>query len=282
MSRGCRTVCVYSPEPLAGFWEESKYMPRKDGPDAGRGGQAFRLAANVIAYATGKEPPKQRLTQTKIATDTEADRNPPRGALQPVQLQVPGDAPPAPQALRNLMGHLREAAKLDVVIEKQHLPADHPDLFKFKFLYLHGRKRFAFADDEVQNVRANLQAGGLLLADACCGRPEFDAAFRELMGKMFPTQKLTPIPLDDELFSGGLTGTPLAAVRRRDQAGAAGFRDVPPALEGIKVDDRWVVIYSKYDIGCALENHKSTDCLGHDRDSALRIGTAAVLYALKR
>jgi hypothetical protein len=43
-----------------------------------------------------------------------------------------------------------------------------------------------------------------------------------------------------------------------------------------------VVIYSKYDIGCALEKHQSTDCLGHDYDSAVVLARAAVLYALKR
>ena len=68
------------------------------------------------------------------------------------------------------------------------------------------------------------------------------------------------------------------------EAGAAdnGFKDLPPHLEGIKIDGRWVVVYSKYDIGCALEGHKSTDCLGHTRESALQLATAAVLYALKR
>ena len=62
-----------------------------------------------------------------------------------------------------------------------------------------------------------------------------------------------------------------------------------PALEGIRVwldekhkDYRWVVIYSRYDIGCALEKHQSSDCLGHDYESALRLGSAVVLYALQR
>jgi hypothetical protein len=51
-----------------------------------------------------------------------------------------------------------------------------------------------------------------------------------------------------------------------------------PFLEGIKVDGRWVVIYSKYDLGCALEHNTSSDCVGYDHDSALRIATAAVRY----
>jgi len=53
-------------------------------------------------------------------------------------------------------------------------------------------------------------------------------------------------------------------------------------LEGIQVDGRWVVIYSKYDVGCAIEGHKAADCLGYDKESALRIAAAVVLYSLKR
>ena len=43
-----------------------------------------------------------------------------------------------------------------------------------------------------------------------------------------------------------------------------------------------MVIYSRYDVGCALEKHQSPDCLGHDYASAVRLGKAAVLYALNR
>ena len=60
------------------------------------------------------------------------------------------------------------------------------------------------------------------------------------------------------------------------------LKQAPPDLEGIKFKERWVVIYSKYDIGCALEKHSSPECLGHDPGSALRLARAAVLYGLKQ
>ncbi len=41
-----------------------------------------------------------------------------------------------------------------------------------------------------------------------------------------------------------------------------------PSLEGVKIRDRWVILYSKYDIGCALERHQSLDCLGYHPESA--------------
>lgn len=291
LDRGCRTVLVFSPEPLAGYWEDAKFAPRskpgeKIPPAAGRGDQAFRLGGNIIAYATGMEPPKQRLTVTKLADSSKESDAPPKGFLQPVQVRVPGESAPAPAAMRNLMTHIRETTRVDVTLRTKDLNANNPDLFGYKFLYMHGRKAFTTTDDDADNLKANLQSGGLLLADACCGRPEFDKSFREMVRKMFPDSKLEPIPADDDLYSAKLNGTKIATVKRREKPDGAGpdggFQDLPPKLEGVKLDGRWVIVYSPYDIGCALEGHKATDCLGHTRDSALKLATAAVLYALKR
>ena len=60
-----------------------------------------------------------------------------------------------------------------------------------------------------------------------------------------------------------------------------GFKDLPPYLEGIKIDGRWAVIYSKYDVGCALERHQPVDCPGYHPDSAAKIAGAALLYSLQ-
>ncbi len=286
LERGCRTVLVFFPEPISGYWEESKYMAPTGKAAANRGESAFHLGMNIIAYATGMEPPKQRLSKRTIA-DNKEERAPVKGFLKPAQIEIP-EQPPAPAAMRNLMNFLRDEARLDVVVGVEKLKPNDEDLFKYKFLYMHGRKSFDFDSEDIDNIKANLQSGGLLLADACCGQPQFDASFRKLMGKMFPENKLEAIPVDDLLFSEKLNRTAIKTVKRREKAGSAqagndaGFEDLPPALEGIKLNGRWVVIYSKYDLGCALENHKSTDCLGHNPDSARRIAAAAVLYSLKR
>jgi hypothetical protein len=59
-------------------------------------------------------------------------------------------------------------------------------------------------------------------------------------------------------------------------------QQVAPELEGVKIDGRWVVIYSRYDLGCALEKHGASNCLGHDYASAVKLARAAVLYHLRR
>src|SRR5262249_13479146 len=152
---------------------------------------------------------------------------------------------------------------------------------------MHGRNNFTFTPEDVKNLRAALESGGLLFADACCGKRAFDESFRALVARLFPDKKLERIPATDDLYSKDLNGTAVTTVRCRTKPptgnGPAGeLHDTPPLLEGIKLENRWVVIYSPYDIGCALERHQSSDCLGHDPASALKLGSAVVLYALTR
>ena len=92
----------------------------------------------------------------------------------------------------------------------------------------------------------NLETGGLLLADAACGKKEFDESFRELVKKMYPDAKLEVIPLDDELYSEKLNGVAIRTVKRREklegEGPEGGFKELPSHLEGVKIDGRWAII----------------------------------------
>ncbi|MHB1423273.1 MAG: DUF4159 domain-containing protein [Gemmataceae bacterium] len=284
VQHGCKWVAIFSPRPMAYYWEANDTKSPE-------GRAAFQLAANIIAYATGLEPPRPRLTEVSIPRDDSKERVR-RGYLKVGQLQYTpsggGDWRPAPKAMRNLMSEVRKAG-LDVLLEPSPVFPSVENVVNYRFLYMHGRADFTERAKDLEHLHFNLTSGGLLLADACCGSPAFDAAFRKFMETLWAEEKLKlePIPLSDELFSAELNGQQIRTVRcRRPKADGRGvdpeYRELAPALEGIKYNGRWVVIYSKYDLGCALERHKSSDCLGHDYDSAVRLGRAAVLYALKR
>ena len=277
---GCKTVVVFVPQPVAGYWEENLSK-------SGRGEAAFRFAGNVVAYATGLEPPQPRLKVRQLAPDAENERKTPRGFLKVAQLMHDGDPRPAPRAMRNLMQHLRETTGLEAALRTEEVPLTDPGVFQYKFLYMHGRKAFTSDERQLTGLRANLETGGLLFSNSCCGREAFDRSFREFAKKLFPGKPLVPIPPDDELFGRDIGGKDIREVLcRRERPGSDGpdteYRRYAPALEGIKINDRWAVVYSKYDIGCALEGHKSSDCKGYHPDSARDIAAAVALYALKR
>jgi hypothetical protein len=177
-------------------------------------------------------------------------------------------------------------AGIDVVLQPEPMFPTDDEVKSHRFLYMHGRKKFSYTREELAKLRYNLRTGGLLLADACCGAEAFDRHFRAFVEALFGDEKLSlePVPVDDKLFSKELNGEAIRLVNRRvpKAGGRPEMRALPPALEGVKYKGRWVILYSKVDIGCALEKHSSTSCISHDHDSALKLGRAAVLYALTR
>jgi len=103
---------------------------------------------------------------------------------------------------------------------------------------------------------------------------------------LFPDKKLEVIAENDFLYSDKLNGESITDLRCRvakaDGSPEATFKPVRPMLEGIQIDGRWAVIYSRYDIGCALEKNKSSACKGYEPESAMKLATAALLYSLKK
>jgi hypothetical protein len=107
-----------------------------------------------------------------------------------------------------------------------------------------------------------------------------------MVRELFPQQRLTRIPIDHELFS-ERTFHDIRQVRRRmpevraaDEPLEIASRTVEPFLEGVEINGRLVVIYSRYDISCALERQVSVACPGYIPEDALTIGINIVMHAL--
>jgi hypothetical protein len=269
IEHGCRTVVIYSPDDLSCFWNQSENSPTNPAVI-----KALRVGQNVVDYATGRELPADKLAVREVK-DFRLE-SPRRGALHIAKLRHAGDWNVAPLAIPNLTTSLRDKLKLDVVISHKELFPSDPNIVHYPLIYLHGRAALTFSKEDMTQLRRHLDpGGGTLFADSACGSPAFDAAFRKLMAAMLPGSPLVPIPRDDELFTKKV-GYDLSDAQYTKAAG--GGRDFPQ-LEGIKIDGHWAVIYSKYDLGCALERHQGLDCKGYNYESALRIATNIVIYS---
>jgi hypothetical protein len=290
ISRGCKTVLVYSPEDLSCHWESNDYDGRSKGPAAPRSMLAFQTGANVVAYATGLEPPEDKGTIKPLVKHT--DDPTPRNFLQAAQLDYGGrDWQPAPNAMRVVMDAVAKKHGIDVVRQTKPLKIGDPDLFNFKFNYMHGRRAFELTEDQRKKLKEHLQNGGLLLADAACGNKEFDKAFRAMIEQTFG-RPLEPIAMEDPFYGEQISnlfrsgpGLATKKVQCRIERGKLPIT-MDPQLEGVRLDPKnpkspWIVVYSKYDIGCALDKHASSDCLGYTHESALNLAIQAVLYTLK-
>ena len=270
---GCRTGVFYSPEDLSCNWQFVDELDDPNGPAL----PAFRLGTNMVAYAVGPEDLMDKLDKRKVYAD-EGEDEIRRNFLQVAKVRHSGDWNPAPGAVRNLMSSLREVAKIDVVRQQRDIDLLDPNLVNYPLAYMHGRTKFRFNRREKEMLKKYLEEGGVLFADACCGSERFDGAFRELVKELFPERTLEPIPVEHELFGSNIGYD----IRRVKFGKGLGGKEVDPALEGIEIDGRYAIIYSRYDIGCALERQQGGDCKSYTHESALRIATNVALYALKQ
>jgi hypothetical protein len=192
----------------------------------------------------------------------------------------------APAALANI---LRAAAReLGARVDDTPSQIDPGDerLFDYHLVFMHGRQGFSFDAPRRERLAAFLQRGGTLLADSVCAAGGFTQAFRAEMATLLPSHKLEEIPADDPIFTAAeYGGYDIREVTLREPAGGDGplgvrKRRIPPKLEGVRMNDRWAVIFSPYDISCALEKQNSMECTGYSREDAEKIALNVLLYSL--
>jgi len=281
---GCRTSIMYSPEDLGCLWD---YWSRVDPPNRNvnlkiRVIRATQIGVNVMAYATGREPPAKPDAPTVTKEDTTLD-SVERGLLQIAQIRHDGSWNAAPRALRRLLLALNETVAVSASTKVVDLEFSDPNIFQYPVLYIHGRNKFTAKEADRQQLRKFLGRGGVLFADSCCGSKPFDKSFREFVASLFPDKKLERVAIEHELFSDKF-GRDIRKLKRRMSEGAesGGFvvRDAEPFIEALVIDGRLAVIYSKYDISCALERQAAGNCEGYLPEDAVKLATNIIQYAL--
>ncbi|MDC0274001.1 MAG: DUF4159 domain-containing protein [Planctomycetaceae bacterium] len=280
---GCRTPIIYSPDDIGCLWDHWSQIdpPGRSPQNSLKIDQKMKLGTNIVAYVTGREPADKLESQERAGSDNPLEAIE-RGFLQIAKLRHEGGWDTAPMALRNLLKALNEQVGAVSTTKKNFVPSDQ-NIFNFPMLYIHGRQSFSFSEAEREQLRKYLNRDGVLFADACCGASQFDVAFRKEIGKLFPNQKLTRIPVEHELmqtpFDIRQVTRRLPSVNRPGQPLKTLTQKGEPVLYGIEIDGRLAVIYSQYDLSCALERQTSLICNGYSPEDALHIAMNIVIYS---
>ena len=286
---GCRTSIIYSPHDVSCLWDKwtSFQVPKRPAELTSMITRANQVGVNVVAYVTGREI-LNKLERETAAPSGETVNTAERDLIELKKIRYTGDWDAAPQALRRIMLAARSAAYLPVSSKTGEITLVDRNLYQYPLLYMHGRQDFQLTKNEIEKLRKFLDNGGFFFADACCGAPAFDQSFRRLIKQVYPGQELERIPVGHEIFL-SRSGHQLKTVRRRDGdvGGAAGgvetgVKTVEPFLEGIAINNRYVVVYSKYDISCALERQSSVACTGYVHEDAVRIAVNILVYGLNQ
>ena len=294
---GCRTCLVYAPPTdadkkaampsLSCLWELGGHSRGNLSPAVLREVEAaLAIGTNVLAYATNRDlKRKDELFAVAPPSDAPADRVA-RGQLAIGKLRHSGMCDAAPAALANV---LRAAAReLGVRVDDTPSQIDPADdqLFDYHMVFMHGRQGFAFDARRRERLARFLERGGTLLADSVCASGGFTKAFRAEIAALLPRHQLEQIPADDPMFTAQeYGGYDIRQVTLLEPVGGDGpmemrKRRTAPKLEGVRMGDRWAVIFSPYDLSCALEKQNSMECSGYGREDAEKIALNVLLYSL--
>jgi hypothetical protein len=195
-----------------------------------------------------------------------------------VAVRVDGDTAEARSVTSRLAWEVRKRSSVEPMLEPGQARFDKASLFRSPFVYWRGTEEFPpLSEADIEGLRKYIHRGGfLLIDDATAGGDGFDRAVRRELLRAFPASPLQPISPQHTIYrSFYLLNRPVGRV------------EGPSFLEGITYGDRVAVVYSRHDLGGALQRDK----LGawsravvpggeRQRERAIRLGVNLVLYAL--
>jgi len=279
MSDGVRTFAFVSLVDISCAW--STFALSRRGP-------LFTLGANLHAYATDRRPLRAGLADKKTPAPAKY-----RGAqLQPgrrteikvARVKHGGDWYVGENyaALQRMAARETPRCPVRLNIADALSPSALPGA-GVALAHLGGRQGATLSDAEAGALKAFLEGGGFLLAEAVMGDPRFDAAFRTVAGQV--GLALKPLGAEDPLIRGNLNGASgydVSSVRVKHALRVERMGKPLPVLFGIHLNDKLVGVYSPYDLSYSQAGFDAWDCRGYEPADATAVLTNILLLVSTR
>lgn len=183
-----------------------------------------------------------------------------------------GDWYSNPTALPNLIQFCNNNINTQMTAKPETVEAGSIDVFRFPMLHMTGHGNVLFDDDEVDNLRNYLKAGGFLHIDDNYGMKPY--VIKELK-KIFPNQELEELPTTHPIFSSAfIFKDGLPKIHEHD-----GKR---PQAFGLYHETRLVILFTfESDLGDGWEDQEVHNDPEDVRLKALKMGANIVKYAFE-
>lgn len=190
-----------------------------------------------------------------------------------------------PKADLQFISILQRVTNLDVYQGQNAMRLNDPDLRRFPFLYALEVGSMTMTDEEVNGLRAYLEAGGFLLVDDFWGTWEWQN-FETEIRRVLPDYPIVDVPLDHPIFNivydiDEVVQVP--AVNRAVYGGPTWERDgyVPETRAIFDKDGRMMVMINwNTDLGDAWEWADNPYYPLHFSTYAFQMGVNFVIYAM--
>jgi len=198
---------------------------------------------------------------------------PPTNAIALLKYNGGGDWYANPTSLPNLAAFCNKNLELNLNTDPPTVEVGSPDLYNYPILHMTGHGNVVFSNDEAQNLRTYLVAGGFLHVDDNYG---MDPYIRPALKKVFPELELIELPYAHPIFHQKYEfKNGLPKIHEHDNK--------PPQAFGLFWEGRMICLYTfECDLGDGWEDadvHKDPEAT---RQKALQMGANIVQYAFMR
>ena len=167
------------------------------------------------------------------------------------------------------LGDVVRETNLNVAKNFYPVKLESDSLFDTPFCVFSGDKSFTLQQKERENLKKYLQHGGFILASPSCSDENWDKSFRKELKLCFPDRDLSRIPMSHAIFS-----TVKKIPRLTDKYGK------PALIEGLEIDGRLVLVYSKEGLN-DVSNAKGCCCCGGNQiNECVQVNVNVLTYAL--
>jgi hypothetical protein len=175
----------------------------------------------------------------------------------------------SPTALKNLVQFCNQNLGTSLIPEEAVVEPGSPEIFNYPFVHLTGNGRFFFTNQEAENLRKYLSAGGFLNINDSY---DMDKFVRPEMKKVFPELDFVELPFNHPIYHQKFD-FPNGLPKIHEHNGK------PPQGFGLIYNGRLVCFYNyESDIGDGWEDPEVHQDSPEARTKALRMGANIIQY----
>lgn len=195
-----------------------------------------------------------------------------------------GDWQP-PRYWDSLFRHLTQRLVLSGPPRVKTFSLTDDDLARYPVLYVTGHGPIRWTADEKARLKDHLLGGGFLIADACCGSPEFTESLRGILKEMFRERPFERLPTHHPLFS---CGHRIEKVHAGSEPRSGRMELMDPEVIGLELPDRisgqmrLAVALSPKSLGCCWFTRPLSPCCQYQDADGLALTANLMVWSLTR
>ena len=284
---GMRTCVFYSPDDVSCHWQTQAYAAKD---------YLFKWGINLYTYATDGAPLRAKL-QSREPAKSDRYKDPVKAGAQTTvriaRVKYGGNWENAANYAPFKILAKQVKAKANVTLEVKESNTQPvteggvpvAELKGYTAAYLTGSREFTFTAEEKEGLKAYVDGGGFLWAEAGRGSIEFDRALREAIKDL--GWELKPLDAKTHPLVTGRMDPALGYNLGKNVQFRRELREKRllrrfAEFEGIFAGDKLVGVYSPLDILFSLTPYEASKCLGYKDEDAAAAATNVILYLTTR